>query len=154
MASPKLGSLMLSGQERQVLQGWVRRRKTSLALRSRIALACANSGGPVAAVATGLGCRGIRCANGRRGSWRSGWRQHAVDDCSMIADVSSPSESWLAAVLLALAATAYSLKLSCTRANHGYNVCDERCTRSFSACGVRLELSRRLACRVSGQSWL
>ena len=43
MASPKLEPLVLSAQERQVLEGWARRRKTSqaLALRSRIVLACA-----------------------------------------------------------------------------------------------------------------
>jgi transposase-like protein len=42
MASPKLAPLVLSDEERQVLDGWVRRRKTAqaLALRSRIVLAC------------------------------------------------------------------------------------------------------------------
>jgi transposase len=56
MASPKLEPLVLNAQERQVLQGWARRRKTSqaLALRSRIVLACAD-GGSVTAVAAGLG---------------------------------------------------------------------------------------------------
>jgi hypothetical protein len=41
MASPKLVPLVLSGEERQVLEGWVRRRKTlqALALRARIVLA-------------------------------------------------------------------------------------------------------------------
>ncbi|HEY2576282.1 MAG TPA: IS630 family transposase, partial [Streptosporangiaceae bacterium] len=44
MASPKLVPLVLSAEERQVLEGWARRRKTSqaLALRSRIVLACAD----------------------------------------------------------------------------------------------------------------
>ena len=44
MASPKLEPAVLSAEERQVLEGWARRRKTSqaLALRSRIVLACAD----------------------------------------------------------------------------------------------------------------
>ena len=43
MASPKLEPLVLTDDERQVLEGWARRRKTAqaLALRSRIVLACA-----------------------------------------------------------------------------------------------------------------
>ena len=43
MASPKLAALNLSAGERQVLEGWARRRKTAqaLALRSKIVLACA-----------------------------------------------------------------------------------------------------------------
>jgi transposase len=46
VASPKLVPVELTDDERQVLQGWVRRRKTaqSLALRSRIVLACADGG--------------------------------------------------------------------------------------------------------------
>jgi hypothetical protein len=44
MASPKLEPLALADDERQVLEGWARRRKTAqaLALRSRIVLACAD----------------------------------------------------------------------------------------------------------------
>ena len=44
MASPKLEPLVLTDEERQVLEGWARRRKTAqaLALRSRIVLACAD----------------------------------------------------------------------------------------------------------------
>jgi transposase len=55
MASPKLEPLVVSVEERQVLEGWVRRRKTpqALALRSRIVLACAD-GGSVMAVAADL----------------------------------------------------------------------------------------------------
>lgn len=55
MPSPKLEPLVLSAEERQVLVGWARRRKTSqaLALRSRIVLACAE-GAPVTAVAADL----------------------------------------------------------------------------------------------------
>ena len=46
MASPKLQPVELTDDERQVLEGWARRRKTAqaLALRSRIVLACADGG--------------------------------------------------------------------------------------------------------------
>ena len=56
MPSPKLEPLVLSTPERQVLEGWARRRKTSqaLALRSRIVLASAD-GASVTAVAAELG---------------------------------------------------------------------------------------------------
>jgi transposase len=56
VASPKLEPLVLSAEERQVLQGWARRRKTAqaLALRSRIVLACAG-GASNTAVAAQLG---------------------------------------------------------------------------------------------------
>ena len=56
MPSPRLEPLVLSAKERQVLEGWARRRKTSQALaqRSRIVLACAG-GASVTAVAAGLG---------------------------------------------------------------------------------------------------
>ena len=56
MASPRLDPVVLTDEERQVLEGWARRRKTAqaLALRSRIVLACA-AGGTVSDVATGLG---------------------------------------------------------------------------------------------------
>jgi transposase len=56
MPSPKLEPLLLSAEERQVLEGWARRRKMSqaLALRSRIVLASAD-GGSVTAVAADLG---------------------------------------------------------------------------------------------------
>ena len=55
MPGPKLEPLVLSAEERQVLEGRVRRRKTSQALarRSRIVLACAD-GASVTAVAAGL----------------------------------------------------------------------------------------------------
>jgi transposase len=55
MPSPKLEPLVLSAEERQVLEGWARRRKTSQALaqRSRIVLACADDA-PVTAVAAEL----------------------------------------------------------------------------------------------------
>jgi transposase len=67
VASPKLEPLVLSDHERQVLQGWARRRKTAqaLAFRSRIVLACA--GGPaVSAVAGELGVSRTTVAK-----WRS-----------------------------------------------------------------------------------
>ena len=46
MASPKLEPVVLTDEERQVLEGWARRRKTAqaLALRSRIILGCADGG--------------------------------------------------------------------------------------------------------------
>jgi transposase len=54
--SPKLDPVSLSDEERSVLTGWSRRRKTSqaLALRSRIVLACA-AGGTIGDVAADLG---------------------------------------------------------------------------------------------------
>ena len=67
MASPKLEPLVLADDERQVLEGWARRRKTAqaLALRSRIILACADGAG-VSAVAAELGI-----ARTTAGKWRS-----------------------------------------------------------------------------------
>jgi len=55
MPSPELEPLVLSEQERQVLEGWARQRKTSeaLALRSRIVLACVG-GASVTAVAADM----------------------------------------------------------------------------------------------------
>src|SRR5512142_2387272 len=56
MASPKLAPVVLSDEERSVLTGWARRRKTAqaLALRSRIVLACAEDGATIASVSGGL----------------------------------------------------------------------------------------------------
>jgi transposase len=56
VASPKLAPVDPSADERQVLEGWARRRKTAqaLALRSRIVLACAG-GGSNTEVAAALG---------------------------------------------------------------------------------------------------
>ena len=56
MASPKLEPLVLSDDERRVLQEWARRRKTAQALadRSRVVLACAE-GGTIGSVAAELG---------------------------------------------------------------------------------------------------
>ena len=56
MASPKLEPVVLSDEERSVLTGWARRRKTAqaLALRSRIVLACAQDGATIASVSEGL----------------------------------------------------------------------------------------------------
>jgi transposase len=67
MASPKLAPLVLSAEERQVLEGWARRRKTAqaLALRSRIVLASAD-GTSVTAVAAELGISRTTAAK-----WRS-----------------------------------------------------------------------------------
>ena len=68
MASPKLEPLVLSDEEeRQVLEGWARRRKTAQALasRSRIVLACAD-GAAVSVVAAELGI-----SRTTAGKWRS-----------------------------------------------------------------------------------
>jgi transposase len=56
VASPKLAALDLTAEERQVLEGWARRRKTAqaLALRSKIVLACA-TGAANGRVAADLG---------------------------------------------------------------------------------------------------
>jgi transposase len=56
MPSPKLEPVVLSDEERGVLNGWSRRRKTAqaLAARSRIVLRCAE-GGTIGQVATDLG---------------------------------------------------------------------------------------------------
>src|SRR3974377_2265797 len=78
MASPRLEPVVLTDEERQVLGGWARRRKTAqaLALRSRIILACAD-GTSVSEVSAELGVsrttagRG-RGAGGGRGSWGPG----------------------------------------------------------------------------------
>src|ERR1700722_14163128 len=67
MASPKLEPLVLADEERQVLEGWARRRKTApaLAVRSRIVLACSD-GASVSAVAAELGI-----SRATAGKWRS-----------------------------------------------------------------------------------
>ena len=56
MPSPKLDPVVLSGEERSVLVGWSRRRKTAqaLALRSRMVLRCAE-GATIGEVASQLG---------------------------------------------------------------------------------------------------
>jgi transposase len=67
VASPKLEPVVLSDDERRVLEGWARRRKTAqaLALRSRIVLACAD-GAAVSVVAAELGI-----SRTTAGKWRS-----------------------------------------------------------------------------------
>ncbi|HEX6358208.1 IS630 family transposase [Actinophytocola sp.] len=56
MPSPKVAPVVLSDEERSVLSGWLRRRKTAqaLAARSRIVLRCAE-GGTIGQVAADLG---------------------------------------------------------------------------------------------------
>jgi transposase len=78
VASPKLEPLVLSDDERRVLEGWARRRKTAqaLALRSRIVLACAG-GAPVSAVAGELGVSRTTAAK-----WRSRFLQGRLDGLS------------------------------------------------------------------------
>jgi transposase len=67
MPSPKLDPVVLSDEERSVLAGWARRRKTAqaLALRARIVLACAD-GGSIARVAGDL-----ELSRGTVSKWRS-----------------------------------------------------------------------------------
>jgi DeoR/GlpR family transcriptional regulator of sugar metabolism/transposase len=77
MASPKLASLVLSEQERQVLQGWAGRSTAQrLVLRSRIVLACAG-GAPVTAVAGELGVSRVTAAK-----WRSRFLAARLDGLS------------------------------------------------------------------------
>src|SRR5690349_5396549 len=75
MASPKLEPLVLADDERQVLEGWARRRKTAqaLALRSRIVLACAD-GSSVTEAAAGLGTSRATVAK-----WRSRFLQDRLE---------------------------------------------------------------------------
>jgi transposase/transcriptional regulator with XRE-family HTH domain len=67
--------LELTEQEREQLQRWARRRKSSqaLALRSRIVLACA-SGADNKSVAAALGC-----AQATVGKWRARFVEHRLD---------------------------------------------------------------------------
>ena len=78
MASPKLEPLVLSDDERRVLEGWARRRKTAqaLALRSRIILACAGGAG-VSAVAADLGV-----SRTTAGKWRSRFLEARLEGLS------------------------------------------------------------------------
>src|SRR5512144_3035739 len=67
MGDSRLEPLVLSEAERQILQGWTRRRTTAqgLALRARIVLACAG-GGSNTAVAARLGV-----SRGTVAKWRA-----------------------------------------------------------------------------------
>jgi transposase len=75
MPSPKLDPIVLTDEERQVLEGWARRRKTAqaLALRSRIVLACAD-GRSVTEVAAELGT-----SRATTGKWRSRFLEARLD---------------------------------------------------------------------------
>ena len=76
--SPKLDPVVLSGEERSVLVGWSRRRKTAqaLALRSRIVLQCAD-GGTIGEVASQLGVSQATVSK-----WRSRFVVHRLDGLS------------------------------------------------------------------------
>jgi transposase len=81
MASPKLAEISLSAEERQVLEGWVRRRKTSqaLALRARIVLVCADGGSN-----TGIAAA-LEVSRATVAKWRSRFlvsRLEGLDDVS------------------------------------------------------------------------
>jgi transposase len=79
MGSPRTAEMYLSVEERQVLEGWTRRRKTSQAraLRARIVLACAD-GGSNTEVAVAL-----RVSRATVAKWRSRFlvgRLQGLDD--------------------------------------------------------------------------
>lgn len=79
MPNLKLGKMGLTAEERQVLEGWARRRKTAqaLAFRARIVLACAD-GGSNMKVAAALGVSRATVAK-----WRSRFlvgRLEGLDD--------------------------------------------------------------------------
>jgi transposase len=78
MASPKLEPVVLTDDERQVLEGWARRRKTAqaLALRSRIILACAEGAG-VSGAAAELGI-----SRTTAGKWRSRFLEDRLEGLS------------------------------------------------------------------------
>jgi transposase len=78
MASPKLAPIVLTDDERQVLEGWARRRKTAqaLALRSRIVLACADDHS-VTGVAAELGI-----SRATAGKWRSRFLEGRLEGLS------------------------------------------------------------------------
>jgi transposase len=78
VASPKLEPVVLSDEERLVLAGWARRRKTAqaLALRARIVLRCAD-GGTIAEVAQGL-----EITRGTVSKWRSRFLADRLDGLS------------------------------------------------------------------------
>ncbi len=78
MPSPKLEPLVLTDEERRVLEGWARRRKTAqaLALRSRIIQACAGGAG-VSAVAADMGVSWTTA-----GKWRSRFLEARLEGLS------------------------------------------------------------------------
>lgn len=83
MPSPNLDPVALTGEERSVLSGWSRRRKTAqaLALRSRIVLRCAE-GGSIGEVAAEVGV-----SRNTVSKWRS---RFLVDRLEGLTDESRP----------------------------------------------------------------
>jgi len=79
MASPKLESVVLSDEERSVLSGWARRRKTAqaLALRARIVLACAQEAATIGSVSSELGVSRATVSK-----WRSRFLARRLDGLS------------------------------------------------------------------------
>lgn len=78
VADSRLEPLVLTADERRMLENWVRRRSTAqgLALRARIVLACADGDGkrPIVAVAARLGLD-----RGTVSRWRSGFLRDRLD---------------------------------------------------------------------------
>ena len=79
MASPKLEPVVLTAEERSVLTGWARRRKSAqaLALRSRIVLACAEPDATIASVCAQLGV-----TRGTVSKWRSRFQADRLEGLS------------------------------------------------------------------------
>ena len=79
MASPKLEPVVLTAEERSVLTGWARRRKSAqaLALRSRIVLACAEPDATIAGV-----CGQLGVTRGTVSKWRSRFQADRLEGLS------------------------------------------------------------------------
>ena len=75
MADPRLEPLVLSEDERRILENWAKRRSTAqgLALRARIVLACAEDGSNTAVAAR------LRVARGTVTTWRARFLARRLD---------------------------------------------------------------------------
>src|SRR5262249_6980284 len=81
--APITKRLVLSPSDRETLEGWARRAKTSqaLALRARIVLACADEHRPDTQIAATSASIAVRLRSGadalRRKAWRGSWASRA-----------------------------------------------------------------------------